>query len=310
MRIAAIAVVVLFTLFTVPTIIVTAALPGCETCHGDLRDILAQSDDHRDVGCTTCHVAPLIEDRIRFGHATVWGMTVRLAPVSGTGIGSPDDAACESCHTDLTEVTVVDGIRMQHRSCIEGSACVDCHGDVGHEGDRQWPKRSRMDECLACHVKRDVPRACVVCHTDDVEGRVPTSGPLHRVHGAQWERTHGMGDSRLCDTCHAPTFCSGCHGAGVPHGATFFESHGRFAQQDDARCGSCHSTQWCGSCHGIDMPHTIGFVEDHGRIPQDEIDATCYSCHTTQDCDGCHAKHVHPGGAIDSPIAPPAVRRP
>lgn len=305
LRTAILIVVGILALIVLSTVVTAVTLPGCTTCHSEERDRLAQDDAHAAVDCAACHVAPGVESRIRFGHAVAWGMTARLVPVDRVRVGSPVDESCFTCHSDLEGISVVEGIRMRHDTCIEGSACISCHGDVGHDGDAVWLKQPRMDRCVACHADRAVPRTCGVCHTEDVEGRIPETGPLARVHGPNWETTHGMGDARVCGTCHGSTFCSGCHGAGVPHERGFFELHGPTSNRDDARCEGCHGRTWCDSCHGIDMPHSEEFVRSHGQLTAIEIDPRCATCHTQKDCDDCHAAHIHPGGAIDSPVAPP-----
>jgi hypothetical protein len=144
------------------------------------------------------------------------------------------------------------------------------------------------------------------------------------VHDGDWLREHGPNAASaadLCATCHAETFCAGCHGATTPalperiafddplragvHRAGFRSRHAEEARAQPGLCNTCHRPESCTSCHadrgvlagaGGGSPHPPGWLgspgqrNDHGPAAWRNA-AECASCHAgpgEMSCVGCH----------------------
>jgi hypothetical protein len=161
------------------------------------------------------------------------------------------NAACEVCHKNLTQVDYSDahslpamadcaGCHDNQRASLE---CASCHTDVltlrpvGHTADYIVSHKNiaRLDqaECAMCHIEND----CSACHEGaalltfaggnnlDVQTplNVSASGAgtrgliLSRVHELNFRLTHPLqaqGRSTECAVCHETrSFCQDCHEA-------------------------------------------------------------------------------------------------
>lgn len=283
--------------------VTAATLPGCESCHldesGFQQATAATSHSQADVTCVSCHVQDDVVGRAKFGAYQAFGMYVPLLDPSATGATAVLDTSCLSCHEQVTSgVVEARGVRIAHEFCAAGSACIDCHSEVGHGEATPWPRIAEMNDCMDCHKARGASLACETCHVGRVE-IVRSSRPEFAVtHGPNWQETHGMGEMSSCSACHQEGSCSKCHGPGVPHGNEFLLSHAEMSQLPDATCQSCHDVAFCDSCHLTEMPHPREFVVGHSDIVERDGDTSCMRCHVVADCDTCHVKHVHPGGAV------------
>ncbi|MCL2491391.1 MAG: hypothetical protein FWE87_01385 [Coriobacteriia bacterium] len=217
---------------------------------------------------------------------------------------SVSNSHCVSCHKAEEYARIVDarGIRIDHEVCTSGLRCVVCHSGVGHELIDSWTSQYSMNQCLRCHVSRNVysEDGCEQCHS----GRFQPLSQAARssfslVHGANWQNTHGLGDVGTCGACHDNTMCGRCHGDLVPHDSRIIVSqHGSVAKDEQNRCGTCHREQaFCDGCHGIEMPHPDGFLNEHSAITRQVSQEVCDKCHLDDDCSACHSAHIHPGGA-------------
>lgn len=294
-----------------PVAVAAVALPGCSGCHrarGLVGTVTSEKHAASDATCVSCHVGPGAQDRVRFAFYEVYGMTLPLVSVNDSPISLVPDAACSSCHADLSGITVASGLRIQHKTCAEGSACVDCHAQTAHGDAIAWPTSYDMDRCLACHDAEKAFNSCDTCHEGKLTQARPENDAWRITHGPDWEKTHGMGDMTTCRACHREDYCTPCHGPGVPHGERFFETHAKTSRVAGSKCTSCHAREFCDSCHGIEMPHPPSFTPEHSSLVARDGDALCMTCHVRKDCTLCHEKHVHPGGAV--PLSPDGRTRP
>lgn len=293
------AVIVPMLLVLVPGVYASVALPGCASCHGKDTAFRTQTaaSSHSGVECAACHVPSGSVARLGFGFRQVFHMVVPAVAGKGREWAAVPDPSCLSCHEQINQdVVEVNGIRIDHSVCTEGSKCTDCHSTVAHGTATPWPRVYDMETCLECHASKDIAD-CDLCHAGKRPSSRITSGVFATTHGPDWQKTHGMGNSSTCTACHTGDSCVKCHGAGLPHAPTFVETHGQIARTPAAKCATCHEQQFCTDCHGVQMPHTNAFTRGHAK-PAEADPAVCKRCHADSDCVTCHETHVHPGGAV------------
>ena len=167
------------------------------------------------------------------------------------------------------------GLRIDHRACVADALCSDCHSATAHGTAVSWNRTASMDVCIACHAGSQAPRNCDARHANAASTSSDPSGPWARIHGANWKTTHGMGDWRTCGSCHAPEFCGGCHGIGLPHNSVFASQHAVIAAAAPDTCNPCHSEAFCLDCHDTPMPHPAGFTAEHATIVESGGDSSC-----------------------------------
>lgn len=310
-RWAAWLIVIAFLALAVPVGVFTAAPIWCASCHEE-QDLAGQpsgSSAHEGVACVSCHVGPTLTERVSFGYYQAFGMMVTLVSTHDTRISRIQDSACVRCHDDLGTITEAGGLRVRHDVCAEGSTCTSCHSTVAHPEAISWPTTYAMEKCLSCHGAREASQNCESCHTGRLERRLPRTGTFPITHGPNWRRTHGMGEMSTCAACHdTDSFCTPCHGPGVPHTPRFVSVHGPISSSSEAQCTSCHKQSFCDECHVYEMPHPLEFTLEHSAIVAEEGEGGCATCHVQADCVNCHELHVHPGGA--GPLSPIRGARP
>jgi len=273
------------------------ALPGCDSCHDQALLDATKASTHAQVACADCHVASGTADRLSFGFRQLLHMELRIVGEGGRDWAAVPDPRCLACHEEVQEAVVnANGLNVLHSECAVGSQCTDCHSSVAHGESLSWTRVYDMETCLECHVS-DAETSCDLCHEGQPKSDRITSGVFAITHGADWQKTHGMGNASTCTVCHTAANCEKCHGPGLPHDSTFIEQHSGFARDPKAQCSSCHEESYCNDCHGLDMPHTSKFTREHAK-PAEENEPLCKRCHADEDCVTCHVKHVHPGGAI------------
>ncbi len=263
---------------------------------------------HAQVTCYGCH-APDVLSAAGFKGSEVFGMYPRALTIKTLAGPAPSvsDVGCLSCHESvMSGVTTARGIRIRHEVCGP-TGCGVCHAAAAHGQGTRVHKGPWMDECVRCHLRQKAPTDCDTCHEGKRQAAGLSRGPWQVTHGADWPQTHGMGDLSLCETCHEPQRCVGCHGLVMPHPATFGVTHGREALTlGRDRCGVCHdTTEFCDGCHTMPMPHPVEFLQEHSSIATSMTDETCLGCHEQRGCEWCHERHVHPGGA--GSVSPPGA---
>ncbi|MDO8963138.1 MAG: NapC/NirT family cytochrome c [Coriobacteriia bacterium] len=319
---AAAALVLTLVLFGVVGAIASSTPMACASCHAmrPFADSLSKSA-HARIHCYDCH----LERGAWSLPSEKWAELTAMLPasLSGSGVSGPgspvSSSACRSCHGRIFDgVTARNGLRFDHTFCASTPAqCTDCHSATAHGRSTRWVRTPVMEECVRCHVDRGASMTCDTCHTGrDRRARLRV-GPWQVTHGATWKATHGLGDLRLCRTCHRADYCVSCHATPLPHGVDFGRTHGAEAKGPAAKCLDCHDKKsLCDPCHRMDMPHPAGFLKTHAASVRLSREATCLRCHAKVDCTGCHVAHVHPGRTdgtlgrgINGAIGGPAPRR-
>lgn len=240
-------------------------MPRCSSCHRSERFLSATaSAAHSAVECKACHRSSGRLSAVSYGASHLKYLVPGIKVTGRDGTAVPD-SRCLACHKDIAAKPVSsNGVNIAHETCAKGSFCTDCHSTTGHGSASAWPRVYDMETCLGCHVSKASTK-CDLCH----QGRLPasrvTSGVFAVTHGAEWQKTHGMGNSATCSICHTAASCEKCHGPGLPHDPKFIQKHSTFAQRPDAKCSMCHDKTFCSDCHGLSMPHPAQFTRQHAK---------------------------------------------
>lgn len=294
---------VLYVIAAAVTVLLVVSVLGsspavCGACHRPYADSLTRTA-HKNVSCYGCHLDAGWASWPSFKATELTSMYPRMllgGRVSGPGVRVARDR-CASCHAGVLAKTILaKGTRIDHAACAKGASCDTCHGAVAHGTTTRYVRQPVMDDCVRCHLARKATVNCDSCHVEKSTRERLAAGPWQVTHGANWRKTHGMGDITVCSVCHPQTKCVTCHATPLPHGVDFGRTHGASAKSPDQKCAGCHDRKaFCTGCHGIDMPHGPTFLKDHAKIAKGRTDPVCVKCHYQDDCDTCHAKHTHPG---------------
>lgn len=270
----------------------------CAECHAAVASA-PQPASHAGLECRHCHTPRSAAGRVGFEASVIFGMRLRLVDIQGRAVSEVPNSRCQRCHQQGTSGEVLgDSLRIKHSTCAKRERCAKCHVSEVHGLKARPTKSMDMAECLTCHNRMGETQACDACHAGKVRADRVKKGTFAVTHGSEWRKTHGLGHMLTCTTCHQAKDCGKCHGAGVPHPASFQTKHSQVAQDPAANCDSCHAKRFCDACHGVPMPHTLAFKKQHSKVADQKGEATCQRCHAKEDCRLCHIKHVHPGGAI------------
>ncbi len=280
-----------------------------DACHAMTPYAAASAESpHAALPCIRCH-----RTQGAFGSfADGWALQRRMAAaiVGRRPVAQAlSDASCRECHAALLVDPVVSrGIAVRHAD-FEGERCTLCHAGTGHAVAGRRYDVAQMDDCMSCHSSsgHDLG-SCDVCHVPDAERERSEGASTWRItHGSEWRTTHGMGDLRMCVSCHAPAYCARCHGLALPHPPTWPRQHGQAARTVGApTCATCHERSWCDGCHGIEMPHRTDFLPRHGPDARRTGEQVCKRCHPEAACAECHLRSAHPNvpGVVEGHTGP------
>ena len=240
---------------------------ACERCHVNAAGSVSATDNlmPTEATCRGCHAID------------------RAAPLKVVPPGQPA-ARCEACHPGFSGVNAPGAlipkeperivappadVKFNHKlHAGRGVACTLCHANVETGGLATTADLPKMGLCLGCHDGRQATARCSACHLTLSDGRLRIhfaggdlipSGSLrgHDAHTSGFREDHRVAgkDERYCATCHKPTECIDCHGAGVVkperiHSADYATVHGVDARRNTPNCSSCHRNQtFCLGCH-------------------------------------------------------------
>jgi hypothetical protein len=280
--------------------VAAVTLPSCESCHmGGEFEQESAARPHADIPCVRCHVRDDMGSRLSYAAYEIFGMAMHKGPDYRRTAAEVADSTCLSCHAAVKKQVIMrNGLRMKHSVCAKERHCTDCHSNTAHGAGVKWVRTATMETCMDCHAAAKARGSCTVCHLMPPTANRSKLSERYVTHNADWKITHGLGEQKTCVACHAPEFCSRCHGVPVPHDAQFKRTHGKTALKLGSACNKCHPTTSCTLCHGMEMPHPATFVSAHPKTVKAKGERPCLKCHLKADCDGCHVAHVHPGGAL------------
>lgn len=283
----------------------TSQVYFCSLCHEIRPEIRAwATSPHAEVDCYACHLAP--------GPWTFFRAKIHLAgdlykhflglyevPLHlPAGRRLLPSESCPLCHNPKRTVTPQPGIVIDHAiHPKKGIACTVCHNRVSHPGLRGYVDNMRMPRCFRCHglqAGAKAPGKCTTCHTQAFDLKPPS----HRT--ATWRvPDHGQiakGNRKPCLLCHAPDFCSRCHGLAMPHPENWAADenlHARLGPQKPHLCRRCHPQRnTCDTCHHRRFRPAKGrpWVRQHFLIVRREGLYPCLDCHQGKDCLRCHVR--------------------
>ncbi|TMQ13141.1 MAG: hypothetical protein E6J90_12075 [Deltaproteobacteria bacterium] len=281
---------------------------SCMRCHPTIQDGSPALHLPTDDSCTTCHTKP------------------------------HDSRSCQSCHVAPGAIAQLSEARdhlvfshARHQDGTKGN-CMRCHTGVADGDDHMRPAMATCFKCHADDAARDA-RKCEACHKGLAEQA--TLPATHLAHDGDWLREHGArapSSGEVCESCHKPSYCAGCHGVTAPalpatrrfndpfaasvHRAGFLSRHSLEARAEPGACTTCHAPDRCVACHtarGVagasrGNPHPAGWVgltasdNLHGREARRDP-AACAGCHGGAGeslCVQCHAV----GGVGGNPHPP------
>jgi hypothetical protein len=278
--------------------------------------------------CTQCH------DVVKYKVTPHAGFKINHQVHIGKGI------ACPICHNRAAhkedfQFTLIDPntgkTNHPHADFMKMTACFRCHSQspvkggpsgqcslchtadfhlkpTSHEADGFFPKGHGR---LALAEEKRVPWLSAV---DTTQTRLAATlsaktfldgSPEKPVDGTELPTVE---DINSCSTCHAKTFCSGCHGIAMPHQADFKKNHGDLGKANPGVCVKCHgpSDGFCGNCHhGTHLKFPINpkltWKQQHPIAVKKVGPAGCVQlagCHSPTFCATCHANggNIPPGG--------------
>lgn len=278
-------------------------MPGyCGLCHGPSYTAWKASA-HGETKCSTCHGGTSA-----FGFVSGRLSLARMIPAQLTAYykrpvtTTVSNDKCLGCHSHIVAKTIENGLlKVSHKEIISaGYECTHCHSTVVHGKAAIRKNVAEMEKCLSCHNGTAASGACDKCHIKaDVVGRTERiNGTWQITHGANWRKTHGMGNLSTCQTCHSKLYCSRCHNTELPHSTGWLATHGKELKgspEAQKSCMQCHRGALCQNCHSMPMPHPNTFLVEHSKIVKEKGNESCYGCHLKEACTKCHTYHTHPG---------------
>ena len=253
----------------------------CNLCHYDgvykkLRSsdselYFSHKEHSKDQKCTDCHKGL---EAVKFSKESASAMP-DMESCYKCHNNEVASNSCETCHSNLTNLTPQDHLRTnflnQHTTVAGVSSknnCMMCHSD---------------NFCQACHSPLDFTgdntkeNFYAPYYTRDNATRTDR-GDLQKLttaHNLNYLYTHGLDANQKsfeCNTCHSPVeFCSSCHQNGgntvtgiapQSHSQADFVIYGmntggglhsQLARRDIESCQSCHDAQGqdpvCAQCH-------------------------------------------------------------
>ncbi|MCL4368754.1 MAG: hypothetical protein M1337_06270 [Actinobacteria bacterium] len=212
-------------------------------------------------------------------------------------------ARCPECHSLLDLSASRNSAltkRFAHGFHLEkGATCDQCHEVPTHTSTEV--RKPTMLKCFGCHSQTDKTKptgACAACHPPGFSLKPQTHSdptwlpPLAQLvttratHPTAWEKS-----PKECELCHAPTFCTKCHGIEMPHPLDWQKQHSsQAAKVGNGVCMKCHfNNETCRACHHPGYkPGGPPWWQIHPNAVYNEGPDRCFRCHSTRTCAHCH----------------------
>lgn len=311
----------------------TSSSKFCSTCHEMKPEYNTwKASSHSDIQCKECHIQDSVGGYAKAkmnGLVQVYEKVNDSYPAPIHMATNIPNSNCEKCHNMKTRnVTPAGDVIIPHEKHLkEGIKCVECHSGVAHGkvADRnvtfktdykKWNAtlgkqmmsdvkftQPTMDECIQCHVTRNVSTECKTCHSTGMKPDTHNNPNFMKgAHGKLAEK-----DIKKCNTCHQymsenpitdfqqktvsqqlidgvnskdntisadayakkNTFCKDCHSKKpVSHNSQFFANHGTNASKNLDTCKACHDTSKSGSPSGNKVICSSCHTNSHKKVSE------------------------------------------
>lgn len=294
----------------------TMAPSFCAKCHVMTPEYVTwEASSHVQIPCTSCHIKPGLGNLIAHKLAASKELLLYFTNTYNRPIKMSHklpDVVCTQCHSTYRSFTPSGDLIIPHDKHADKKVlCVECHKGVAHGnivargmtkddnysawtpevGKKQMVKdyaEPKMNDCLGCHIKRNVTQACEACHTSI---SLPAD---HKV--KTWDKNHGAvakTDLGYCNKCHSFSL----EVKDVP-GQTKVASYAR----GNVFCYDCHQKRPKG--------HTADWKITHPADARSDIPG-CLVCHnktkpkpaeksTPTYCDKCHSTGGEPSPGLNA----------
>lgn len=294
----------------------TMAPSFCARCHVMAPEYVTwQASSHVQIACTSCHIKPGLGNLIAHKLGASKELLLYFTNTYNRPIKMADmlpDMVCTQCHSAYRSFTPSGDLIIPHDKHADKKVlCVECHKGVAHGnivargmtkddnyavwtpevGKKQMIKdytEPKMNDCLNCHIKRNVTQACEACHTSI---SLPAD---HKV--KTWDKDHGAvakTDLGYCNKCHSYSL----EAKDVP----VQDKTARYAR-GNVFCYDCHQKRPKGHTEDWKIIHPVDARAD---IPG------CLVCHnktkpkpaeksTPTYCDKCHSTGEEPSPGLNS----------
>lgn len=164
-------VLALLIILSAGTFVYTGTPSFCGSCH-EMAPLATswQHSSHARLSCMDCHSEPGMIGNVRthlgglgkvFSHFTNPYVIPTAAHV--------DDALCLDCHRGIENRNVAGDIVMVHgRHMRTDVPCTDCHALITHRDPLSLTRNPAEEDCIGCHLQKDVATECVTCHMQPV----------------------------------------------------------------------------------------------------------------------------------------------
>lgn len=278
----------------------------CAVCHVMAPEYATwQASSHAQIKCIQCHSKPGLANRVLYKGETLKEIALYTTNTYKLPIKMNEqieDQVCVSCHSQNRSITPSGDLIVPHdKHAAKKVACVVCHKGIAHGNivarnmtaksdsqvwtpayaEKQMAKeftQTKMDQCVECHIKRNVTQACEACHS-------AISIPQDHK-DKTWGNSHGLkarADLTYCNKCHSYSigantvpvkdpvakyareniFCYDCHQKRpIGHTVNWDMVHKKdIVNRDVTNCLVCHDVSKqaasskavftdCGKCHG------------------------------------------------------------
>lgn len=266
----------------------------CTQCHDTAKRKITASEgiviDHKahadkDVTCAICHNRVAHKEDFKLAlknpgngepnrkHEDFMSMTAcfRCHTQSTTSAGIKAPGKCSACHTP--------GFQLKPPSHLQGDFFPKGHAKLAKA------ERKRVDAARLAAGEGSTETTAAASEGKSAEGV-----------GLSLPKTETID---YCGTCHAPTFCTDCHGLEMPHPTGFKKQHGALGKKNPKVCANCHgkADEFCNACHHgsamqYDYAPGIPWRRQHPTAVRTVGANTCFECHSPTFCASCHVSGV------------------
>jgi nitrate/TMAO reductase-like tetraheme cytochrome c subunit len=302
----------------------TSSSEFCSSCHEMKPEFYTwKASTHSEVDCVNCHTGPGIENYSKSKANGLLQVIKKTTNTYSAPIQMPNeisDASCEKCHNmKVREVSASGDIIIPHDKHMDKDVeCIQCHSGVAHGkiADRKVTFKSdykkwdtslgksmmsekkytspKMEECMDCHIARNVTTECSACHTSKMYPESHKEGDFKlQSHGS-----FAKEELQECNDCHKYMSSKEITLFNNQPAYTQYLRNQKIQSKQVSSKDYAKENTFCKDCHRQrPASHEKGFVGKHGTLASKNEDA-CLTCHDLQKtgqnkssnvtCNSCH----------------------